>query len=112
MEVSMEDALNLGWKRAAGIRKECAPSLVHSYSAERQAVAKELIDFDREWAGILASAAKAGGADAAKTQDYFVKHGRYTAGTATHYRPSILTRAGTHQHLSPGFAIGTRFHSA
>lgn len=112
MNVSMQDAFNLGWKLAAILRKQCAPSLLHSYSAERQAVAKELIDFDREWAGILASAAKAGGADAAKTQDYFVRHGRYTAGTATHYRPSVLTGAATHQHLAEGLVIGKRFHSA
>ncbi|QOZ53516.1 3-hydroxybenzoate 4-monooxygenase [Bradyrhizobium sp. CCBAU 53338] len=112
MNVSMQDAFNLGWKLAAVLRKRCAPRLLHSYSAERQAVAKELIDFDREWAGILASAAKAGGADAAKTQDYFVRHGRYTAGTATHYTPSILTGAASHQHLAQGFVIGKRFHSA
>lgn len=112
MNVSMQDAFNLGWKLAAVLHKQCVPSLLHSYSAERQAVAKELIDFDREWAGILASAAKAGGADAAKTQDYFVRHGRYTAGTATHYRPSVLTGAATHQHLAAGLVIGKRFHSA
>jgi phenol 2-monooxygenase len=112
MNVSMQDAFNLGWKLAAVLRGQCAPSLLHSYSAERQAVAKELIDFDREWAGILASAAKAGGADAARTQDYFVRHGRYTAGTATHYRPSLLTGATSHQHLAGGLVIGTRFHSA
>ncbi len=112
VSISMQDAFNLGWKLAAVLRKQCAPHLLHSYSAERQAVAKELIDFDREWAGILASAAKAGGADAAKTQDYFVRHGRYTAGTATHYTPSILTGEGSHQHLAQGFVIGKRFHSA
>lgn len=112
MNVSMQDAFNLGWKLAAVLRSQCAPSLLHSYSAERHAVAKELIDFDREWAGILASAAKAGGADAAGTQDYFVRHGRYTAGTATHYRPSVLTGTASHQHLAQGFVIGKRFHSA
>ena len=112
MNVSMQDAFNLGWKLAAVLRKQSAPHLLHSYSAERQAVAKELIDFDREWAGILASAAKTGGADAAKTQDYFVRHGRYTAGTATHYRPSVLTGAASHQHLAEGLVIGKRFHSA
>lgn len=112
MNVSMQDAFNLGWKLAAVLRKQSAPSLLHSYSAERQAVAKELIDFDREWSGILASAAKAGGADAARTQDYFVRHGRYTAGTATQYRPSILTGAASHQHLAQGLVIGKRFHSA
>ena len=113
MNVSMQDAFNLGWKLAAVLRRRSAPHLLHSYSAERQAVAKELIDFDREWAEILASAKGDNkGADAAETQDYFVRHGRYTAGTATHYRPSLLTAEPDHQHLAKGFAIGTRFHSA
>ena len=90
-----------------------APHLLHSYSAERQAVAKELIDFDREWAEILASAREITRAlIAAETQNYFVRHGRYTAGTATHYRPSILTAEADHQHLAKGLVIGTRFHSA
>jgi phenol 2-monooxygenase len=87
---------------------------LHSYSAERQAVAKELIDFDREWAAILASSAKGQGegSDPAKTQSYFIRHGRYTAGTATHYRASNITAKPRHQHLAAGFAIGTRLHSA
>jgi phenol 2-monooxygenase len=110
MNVSMQDTFNLGWKLAAVLTKRCAPHLLHSYSAERQTIAKELIDFDREWAAILASAK--GQADPAKTQDYFVRHGRYTAGTATHYRPSLLTGEASHQHLARGFAVGTRFHSA
>jgi phenol 2-monooxygenase len=114
MNVSMQDAFNLGWKLASVLRNRCAPQLLHTYSAERQAVAKELLDFDREWAAILASQAKRGGkgADAAETQSYFVKHGRYTAGTATHYRPSMISGEPNHQHLAPGFVIGTRFHSA
>jgi phenol 2-monooxygenase len=113
MYVSMQDAFNLGWKLVSVLRGRSAPSLLHSYSAERQAVAKELIDFDREWAEILASAKGDNkGADAAQTQSYFVRHGRYTAGTATHYRPSLLTAEPGHQHLAQGFAIGTRFHSA
>jgi len=111
MNVSMQDTFNLGWKLAAVLRKRAALRLLHTYSAERQAIAKELIDFDREWASILASA-KGDGADPAKTQDYFVRHGRYTAGTATRYRPSLLTGEAGHQHLAKGFAIGTRFHSA
>jgi phenol 2-monooxygenase len=113
MNVSMQDAFNLGWKLAAVLRKRCAPHLLHSYSAERHAIAKELIDFDREWAAILASANRQGdAADPAKTQDYFVKHARYTAGTATHYAPSILTAEPNHQHLAQGFVIGKRFPSA
>lgn len=112
MNVSMQDTFNLGWKLAAVLRRRARPELLHTYSAERQAIAKELIDFDREWAGILASASKGDGPDAAQTQSYFVRHGRYTAGTATHYRPALLTGAATHQALAAGFAIGKRFHSA
>jgi phenol 2-monooxygenase len=117
MNVSMQDAFNLGWKLASVLRQRSGPQLLHSYSAERQAVAKELIDFDREWAEILASAKgnKNGdntSADAAETQNYFVRHGRYTAGTATRYHPSLLTAEPDHQHLARGLVIGTRFHSA
>lgn len=113
MNVSMQDAFNLGWKLASVLRGRSAPHLLHSYSAERQAVAKELIDFDREWAAILASSQEGGERfDPAETQRYFVQHGRYTAGTATHYRGSIVTGDASHQHLARGFAIGKRFHSA
>ena len=111
MNVSMQDAFNLGWKLASVLRKRCPPRLLHSYSAERHAVAKELIDFDREWAEILASA-NGREVDPAETQRYFVQHGRYTAGTATRYRPSIITGESSHQHLAKGLLIGTRFHSA
>jgi phenol 2-monooxygenase len=109
MNVSMQDGFNLGWKLASVLRKRCAPHLLHSYSAERQAIAKELIDFDREWAALLASSK---GFDPAETQSYFVRHGRYTAGTATVYKPSNLTGEATHQQLAKGLTIGMRFHSA
>jgi phenol 2-monooxygenase len=109
MNVSMQDGFNLGWKLASVLRKRSAPRLLHTYSAERQAVAKELIDFDREWATLLASSK---GFDPAETQSYFVRHGRYTAGTAAHYRRSILIGEATHQHLAEGLTIGMRFHSA
>jgi 2-polyprenyl-6-methoxyphenol hydroxylase-like FAD-dependent oxidoreductase len=111
MNVSMQDAFNLGWKLAAVLQGRSPASLLHTYSAERQEVAKELIDFDREWAAML-SGGGAGAADPTAVQRYFVQHGRYTAGTATQYKPALLTGAATHQSLAEGFKIGTRFHSA
>ena len=113
MNVSMQDAFNLGWKLGAILRKQCPPSLLHTYSAERRAIAKELIDFDREWAALLATSHEKGAkTDPAKTQNYFVQSGRYTAGTATHYTPSLLTGEPKYQHLAQGFGVGERFHSA
>jgi phenol 2-monooxygenase len=109
MNVSMQDGFNLGWKLASVLRGRCAPRLLHTYSAERQAIAAELIDFDREWAALMASSK---GFDPAETQRYFVQHGRYTAGTATRYQPALLTGEATHQHLAKGLTIGMRFHSA
>jgi 2-polyprenyl-6-methoxyphenol hydroxylase-like FAD-dependent oxidoreductase len=110
MNVSMQDAFNIGWKLAAVLQGRCSPSLLHTYSAERQAVAKELIDFDREWAAMLSGGGSA--ADPHAVQRYFVQHGRYTAGTATQYKPALLTGESSHQALAAGFKIGTRFHSA
>lgn len=116
MNVSMQDAFNLGWKLAAVLRGQCPPELLHSYSAERQAIARELIDFDREWAQMLSAPLKTSetgeGVDPKEVEAYFVRHGRYTAGTATRYAPSILTGEPTHAHLATGFPIGARFHSA
>jgi len=113
MNVSMQDAFNLGWKLVSVLQKRCPPTLLNTYSAERQPIAKELIDFDREFAEMLASIHDhGGGTDPAKTQSYFVRHGRYTAGTATHYSPSILTGRANYQHLAKGFVVGKRFHSA
>jgi len=109
MNVSMQDAFNIGWKLAAVLQGRSPASLLHTYSAERQAVAKELIDFDREWAAMLSDRASN---DAAAVQKYFVQHGRYTAGTATQYTPALLTGSGTHQALATGLQIGKRFHSA
>ena len=118
MNVSMQDTFNLGWKLAAVLEGRSPESLLDTYSAERHAVAQELIDFDREWAAIMASrpqdpAAADGDDDGpAVLQEYFQRSLRYTAGVATRYTPSLLTGPGTHQHLAGGFTVGMRFHSA
>ena len=118
MNVSMQDAFNLGWKLAAVLRGISPPELLNSYSAERQAIAKNLIDFDREWAAMISAPLKnpdvpqSAGVDPAELQAYFVKQGRYTAGTVTTYAPSSLTSAAAHQALAKGFPVGARFHSA
>jgi len=118
MNVSMADAWNLGWKLAAVLRGTARAELLHTYSAERQVVAQELIDFDREFAAMFSAPPKestetAGpGVDPAEFQRYFAAQGRYTAGVATRYPPSSLTAASPAQHLAAGFPVGMRFHSA
>jgi 2-polyprenyl-6-methoxyphenol hydroxylase-like FAD-dependent oxidoreductase len=116
MNVSMQDAFNLGWKLAAVIQGRCAPHLLRTYNDERHAVAKELIEFDREWASMLSAAPRSAtnldGVDPTDVKEYFIQSGRYTAGTATCYNQSILVGPRSYQHLARGFRIGERFHSA
>ena len=116
MNVSMQDTFNLGWKLAAVLQGRSPASLLHTYTAERRAIAQNLIDFDREWAAMLSAPLKTSpdgeGVDPGEVQAYFVAHGRYTAGTATRYAPALLTGGSEHQGLAQGFEIGTRFHSA
>lgn len=118
MNTSIADAFNLGWKLAAVLRGAASPRILHTYSDERRALAQELIDFDREFAKMFSAPPTdptnlgAGGVDPEEFQKYFVKQGRFTAGTAVHYRPSVITAEPHHQHLATGFVVGTRFHSA
>jgi phenol 2-monooxygenase (NADPH) len=119
MNVSMQDAFNLGWKIASVLDGRAKPELLRTYSAERHAIAQGLIDFDKEWSKIMASQPldpsrpELGGVDPQELQAYFVKSGRYTAGVATRYAPTtVLTAGASHQGLAKGYTIGMRFHSA
>lgn len=111
MNVSMADTFNLGWKLAAVLRGQAAPALLHTYSEERRAKAKELIDFDRDMARLFSAKPKSAD-EAAQFQRYFKKHGRYTAGVETRYDPSIITTWGDDQALATGLETGMRLHSA
>jgi phenol 2-monooxygenase len=118
MNVSMADTWNLAWKLASVLRGTARPELLHSYSQERQATAKELIDFDREFSRLFRSRgngsaeAEGDGVDPEQFQEYFVAQGRFTAGVATRYAPSMITAEATFQQLAEGFPLGMRFHSA
>ena len=118
MNFSMQDTFNLGWKLAAVLRGQAAPQLLDTYSRERQVVAQQLIDFDREWAKMFSDPAREAspdggeGVDPKEFQRYFEQHGRFTAGVGTQYSPSLIIGDAGHQRLATGFAIGTRFHSA
>ena len=118
MNVSMQDTFNLGWKLAAVLTGQARASLLETYSAERQTIAKELIDFDREWAAMFSERPKGAddedgeGIDPEEFRRYFIRQGRFTAGTATRYQPSTICGDGATQALAEGFVVGMRFHSA
>jgi phenol 2-monooxygenase len=114
----MSDTFNLGWKLASVLMGVAKPEVLHTYSDERQKVAQDLIDFDLEFAQMLSARPKdeadadSTGVDPSAFQRYFIQQGRFTAGVATQYGPSLITGDARFQHLATGFPIGMRFHSA
>lgn len=117
MNVAMADSFNLGWKLASVLLGRSKPELLRTYTAERQVIAQELIDFDRDMETLFAARSEAetnsGEAKALQEQfqQYFTRHARFTAGVETRYESSLITGPTTHQHLASGLTIGKRFHS-
>ncbi len=113
MNVSMGDAFNLGWKLLAVLTGRAAPDLLHSYTAERRAAAKGLVDFDHRWSRVVGTRAE-DDADSAmpRVQREFIANGEFTAGLTICYEPSALTGPDAHQALATGLPVGKRFHSA
>lgn len=115
MNVSMGDTFNLGWKLASVLNGISSPKLLHSYSAERQTVAQDLIEFDHRWARIISEPIdekEVAADEAPQFQNHFVEHGRFTAGLTVKYQPSNIIGETKWQELATGFEIGSRFHSA
>ncbi|CAD0110762.1 unnamed protein product [Aureobasidium uvarum] len=117
MNVSMQDGFNLAWKLASVLDTTASPSILHTYSAERQKVAQDLINFDREIASMFSARPKKTnddeeGIDPAEFQKFFEKQGLFMAGLGTAYAPSLITANSGHQELAKGFPIGERLHSA
>ena len=115
MNVSMQDTFNLGWKLAQVLTGRSDPGLLHSYSAERWAEAKRLVDTDHQWARIMSAPAgmsELDGAGMPRFQKQFIENLEFTGGLAVKYDPSALTGPATYQALAVGQEIGRRFHSA
>jgi phenol 2-monooxygenase len=111
MNVSIQDGFNLGWKLGHVVDGRSPASLLNSYSAERQEVAQNLIDFDREWSTLMATREE-DFEDPGALEDFYVKTAEFPAGFMTEYRPSMITGEPIYQSLATGFPIGKRFKSA
>ncbi|HIW46827.1 MAG TPA: FAD-dependent monooxygenase [Candidatus Yaniella excrementigallinarum] len=111
MNVSIQDGFNLGWKIGQVLSGYSDPSLLHTYSGERQEVAQNLIDFDKEWSSLMAAKP-----EELPSKDYvaefYLKTFEFPAGFMTEYKPSELTTDTVHQDLAKGYEIGKRFKSA
>ena len=115
MNVSMGDTFNLGWKLTHVLTGRADPSLLHSYSAERQLEAKRLVETDHKWSRIMSAPpgeSELDGSEMPRFQKQFIENLEFTGGLAVHYEPSAIVAKSSHQNLATGQTIGKRFHSA
>lgn len=111
MNVSMQDGWNIAWKLGYVLSGRAPESLLDTYSGERQEIAKNLIDFDKEWSTLMATKPE----DLPSPdylEDFYVKTAEFPAGFMTEYKPSMITGGTDHQALATGFPVGKRFRSA
>jgi phenol 2-monooxygenase len=110
MNVSMQDGFNLGWKLGHVLTGLAPASLLETYSAERQPVAQQLIDFDREWSSLMARKPEEI-SDPQELATFYLGTAEFPSGFMTQYGPSMVVTDAAHQQLAPGFPVGKRFKS-
>ncbi|KAI4121164.1 MAG: hypothetical protein LQ338_006527 [Usnochroma carphineum] len=141
MNVSMQDAYNLGWKLALVVKGIAKPSILETYETERRRVAQELIAFDQGYSKLWSSrptkdTADLNGVSMAEFEKAFVQQQLFSSGFGVCYSPSILTAkdssgatsdmrngnvgedpskpipANSYQHLAANTILGMRFPSS
>ncbi|NUT70329.1 FAD-binding monooxygenase [Pseudarthrobacter sp. C4D7] len=111
MNVSMQDGFNIAWKLGHVLEGRSPESLLSTYSEERQVVAKNLIDFDKEWSTMMAKKPEEF-EHPSDLEDFYVQTAEFPAGFMTQYDPSLIVGSSEHQDLATGFPVGKRFKSA
>lgn len=114
MNVSLQDGYNIGWKLAAVFKGRCSAQILGIYNLEREKMASDLIDFDRQFAKLFSLANKTSVNDYGPEHfaNQFIRSGRYTAGLTATYNDSILTYGRrSMQKLASGLIVGMRFPS-
>lgn len=111
MNVSMQDGFNLGWKLGSVLTGRSPEDLLATYSAERQPVAQQLIDFDKEWSSLMARKPEEI-SDPEDLATYYLATAEFPSGFMTQYGASPIVAAGARQELATGFPVGKRLKSS
>ncbi len=133
MNVSLQDGYNIGWKLGQVLTGRAPESLLETYILERKDTATKLIEFDRGFAKLVSSSSsstshedqvatngdqKTTTTPAERFREQFLAAGRYTAGLATRYPASCITRSRAPGSVgfvcdeAKGITIGMRFPCA
>ncbi len=85
MNVSIQDAFNLGWKLGGGLRGQLTRSILKTYEAERRPVAQQLIALDRTMCRLLS-----GKHDLEELDRVYEQARKFLSGVYVRYPPSSL----------------------
>ncbi|KAI1633037.1 phenol hydroxylase [Biscogniauxia mediterranea] len=100
MNVSMQDAYNLGWKVGLVARGIAKRSILTTYQSERRRVAQDLIDFDHRFSRLFSGrpakdVMDAEGVSMEEFKDAFEKGNLFASGLSVNYGASnIVKKAG------------------
>ncbi|KAI1454262.1 putative phenol 2-monooxygenase [Annulohypoxylon moriforme] len=95
MNVSMQDAYNLGWKVALASKGIARRSILSTYGSERRRIAQDLIDFDHRFSRLFSGRPAKDvmdeeGVSMEEFKDAFQKGNRFASGLMVNYGPSEL----------------------
>jgi phenol 2-monooxygenase len=111
MNVSIQDGWNLSWKLAAVLEGRAPESLLDTYSSERKVIAQNLIDFDKEWSGLVAKPVDEWD-DPSGLAKFYDDTFEFPMGYMTQYPENQITTGMDHQGIAKGLPIGKAFKSA
>jgi phenol 2-monooxygenase len=110
MNVSIQDGWNLAWKLAAVLEGRAPATLLDTYASERKVIAKNLIDFDKEWSTLVAKPADEWD-DPSGLAKFYDDTFEFPMGYMTQYPENQITTGMQHQALAKGLPIGKAFKS-
>ncbi|KAL6710923.1 hypothetical protein ACN47E_006798 [Coniothyrium glycines] len=95
MNVSMQDAYNLGWKLGLVVKGVAQPSILKTYQSERRRVAQDLIEFDHKFSRLFSGrpakdVVDEEGVDMEEFKQAFLKGNLFASGLSVDYGTSML----------------------
>ncbi|KAI0172945.1 thioredoxin-like protein [Hypoxylon sp. FL1284] len=108
MNVSMQDAFNLGWKLGLVIIGATKPEVLRTYNDERRPVAKALLELDKEMAEFYSKGPSRRSRDYQNFREGFTG---FVSGVAICYAPSSLISSTRKQGLARNIKLGQRLPS-
>jgi hypothetical protein len=95
MNVSMQDAYNLGWKLSLVVKGIAQPSILKTYQSERRRIAQDLIAFDHKFSRLFSGRPAKDvmdeeGVDMNEFKNAFLQGNMFASGLSVDYGTSML----------------------